>query len=133
MLLRQLLTLSGAIEAIGGILTLIAPAVVVTVLLEPSPDTVAMVLARFFGAGMFALGLVCLKARDHVRSPAGLAVVYGITFYNIASAVLIIWAAASANMNGPVLMMAGLGHAVLGILFVRELMVLPAEQSKVGG
>jgi len=67
---------------------------------------------------VFALGLACLKARDDVRSPAGLAVTVGITSYNVLAAVVILWAAAGLGLGGMLLWAAGIGHAVLGVLFV---------------
>src|SRR2546421_1471249 len=79
MSLRLLLTLSGGIEILTGVLTLISPATSVSLLLGGPTDAIAAVLARLFGAGVFALGLACLKARDDVGSAAGLAVSIGIT------------------------------------------------------
>lgn len=84
-------------------------------------DPIASVLARLFGAGVFALGLVCLPARRDVASPAGLAVSIGITSYNILSSVVIIWVAAALGLGGLLLWVAGIGHAVLGLLFVSAL------------
>lgn len=77
MSLRLLLTLSGGLEAIAGVLTLISPTTAVTMLLGGPTDSVASVLTRLFGAGVFALGLACLKARDDLGSAAGLAVSLG--------------------------------------------------------
>lgn len=71
MSLRRLLTISGILEAFTGSLTLITPALAIEAFLGRPADTIAIVLARFFGAGMFVLGLACLKARDDVGSPAG--------------------------------------------------------------
>lgn len=101
MSLKLLLTLSGGIEALIGILALIYPALVIDVLLGAMADAVSIVLARLFGAGVFALGLACLKARDHVGSAAGVAIAYGMTSYNIVAAVLIIWVAGTFGLGGP--------------------------------
>jgi hypothetical protein len=70
---------------------------------------------------VFALGLACLKARDDVGSPAGLAVSIGKTGYNLLAAAVIIWAAAGLGLGGLLLWAAGIGHAVLGALFVAGL------------
>ena len=123
MSLRLLLTLSGGIEALVGVLTLISPATVVALLLGGPTDSIAAVLTRLFGAGVFALGLACLRARDDVGSTAGLAVTIGITSYNVLAAVLLVWAAGSVGLGGLMLWAAGLVHAVLGGLFVRALVV----------
>ena len=121
MSLRLLLTISGALEALVGVLALVSPAPVVSLLLGGPMDPIASVLARLFGAGAFALGLACLKARNDVGSPAGLAVTVGITSYNLLAAVVIIWAAAGLSVGGMLLWAAGIGHAVLGLFFVAVL------------
>jgi len=118
MSLRPLLTLSGGIEALVGVLVLVSPAMVVGVLLGGPTDSTAVVLTRLFGAGVFALGLACLKARDDVRSTAGLAVAVGMTSYNILAAVLLVWAAVGLGLGGTLLWAAGISHAVIGVLFV---------------
>ncbi len=121
MSLRLLLTLSGGIELLTGLLVLISPATAVALLLGGALDSIAAVLARLCGAGMFALGLACLRARDDVGNPAGLAVSIGITSYNVLAAVVIIWAAAGLGLGGLILWAAGITHAVLGGLFVSAL------------
>ena len=68
MSLRLLLILSGGLEILTGLLALISPAPVVSVLLGVPVDWIAAVLTRLFGTGVFALGLACLKARDDVQS-----------------------------------------------------------------
>lgn len=124
MSLKLLLTLSGALEASGGVLTLIAPVLVIEALLGGPADVTAIVLARFFGAGMFALGLACLHAREHATSPSGLAIVYGITSYNIVAAALLIWAVASLGLGGVLLLAAAVTHAGFGLLGVHVLRAL---------
>ena len=121
MSLRLLLTLAGGLEILTGLAALITPAPVVAVLLGVPIDPIASVLTRLFGAGVFALGLACLKARSDVASPAGLAVSLGMTSYNLLAAVVIIWAAVGLSLGGLLLWAAGIGHAVLGLLLVSAL------------
>jgi hypothetical protein len=78
----------------------------------------ALLLALLIG---FALGLACLKARDDAGSPAGQAVTYAITCYNVLAALLIAWAAAGLGLGGLLLWGAGAIHAALGVLFVAGL------------
>jgi hypothetical protein len=121
MSLRLLLLLSGGLEILAGSAALIIPAPVVSLLLGSPLDSIGVVLARLFGAGVFALGLACLKARDDVWSPAGLAVSIGITSYNVLAAVVLLWTAAGSGLGGLLLWGAGIGHATLGALFVSAL------------
>ena len=121
MSLRLLLLLSGGLEILAGLPALISPSTVVSLLLGSPLDSIGVVLARLFGAGVFALGLACLKARNHVGSPAGLAVSIGITAYNVSAAVVLLWTAAGSGLGGLLLWAAGIGHAALGALFVSAL------------
>jgi hypothetical protein len=118
MSLRLLLLLAGGLEIPAGLGALIIPAPMVSVLFGVPMDPIASVLARLFGAGVFALGLACLKARHDVGSPAGVAVSIGITTYNVLAAVVLSWAAAELGLGGLLLWGAGIGHATLGALFV---------------
>jgi hypothetical protein len=122
MSLRLLLTISGGLEVLVGVLALVSPITVVSLLLGSPLDSIGVVLARIFGAGVFSLGLACLKARDDVGTPAGLAVSIGITAYNVLAAVVIIWAAGGLGLGGSLLWGAGILHATLGALFVSALM-----------
>jgi hypothetical protein len=123
MSLRLLLTICGGLEILAGSAALIVPAPVVSLLLGASMDPIASILARLFGAGVFALGLACLKARHDAASPAGVAVSMGITTYNLLAAVVLLWTAAASGLGGLLLWGAGIGHAVLGALFVSTLVV----------
>jgi hypothetical protein len=102
---------------------LIIPAQVVSLLLGVSLDPIASILARLFGAGVFALGLACLKARDDVASPGGLAVSLGITAYNLLAAAVLLWTAAASGLGGLLLWGAGILHVALGALFVSAFVV----------
>jgi hypothetical protein len=121
MSLRLLLTLCGGLEILAGLAALIAPGPLLSLLLGGPGDPISSVMARLFGAGVFALGLACVKARHDVASPAGLAVSIGITAYNFLAAVVLLWSAAEMGLGGLLLWGAGIGHAVLGALFVSAL------------
>jgi len=121
MSLRLLLTLCGGLEILAGVAALIIPAPVVSLLLGGPGDPISSVVARLFGAGVFALGLACLKARNDVASPGGLAVSVGITSYNVLAAVVLLWTAAGSGLGGLLLWGAGIAHAALGALFVSAL------------
>ncbi len=123
MSLRLLLTLSGSLEALVGILALLSPTTAVTLLFGEPVDTMTPVVTRLFGAGAFSLGLACLKARD-AAATSGLAVSLGMTSYNVLAAVLLLWAAAGLGLGGLLLLGTGIAHAVLGTLFVSSLMAL---------
>jgi hypothetical protein len=122
MSVKLLLTLCGGLEILAGLTALIAPGPLLSLLLGGPGDPISSVMARLFGAGVFALGLACVKARHDVASPAGLAVSLGITAYNVLAAVVLLWTAAGSDLGGLLLWGAGIGHAALGLLFVSALM-----------
>jgi hypothetical protein len=128
MSLKLLLPLAGGLEILAGSAALIIPAMMVSLLFGVSMDPIASVLARLFGAGVFALGLACLKARDDVGSPAGVAMSIGITAYNVLAAVVLIWAAEELGLGGILLWGAGIGHATLGALFMLALFKRPTHE-----
>ena len=119
MSMKLLLLLSGGLEASGGAVSLIAPTLVIDVLFGVSADAVSVVLARFFGAGILSFGLAAVLACRHADSPAGLGVAYGVMCYNLIVALLLIWAVAAVELGGVILWAAGIGHALLGLLFLR--------------
>lgn len=120
----------GSVEAVGGALVLIGPEAVIEVLLGGPVDRGAIIFARFFGLAIFTLGLACLMARDHLANPAGLGLVYSATSYNLVAAVLIVWVAEGLGLGGSMLKAAGLGHAALGLLLVRRMILLQRERSR---
>jgi hypothetical protein len=122
--LRLLLTLSGSLETLVGILALLSPTTAVTILFGGPVDTITPIVTRLFGAGAFSLGLAGLKARDAAATSAGLAVSLGMTSYNVLAAVVISWAAAELGLGGLLLWGTGIAHAVIGTLFVSSLMAL---------
>lgn len=73
---------------------------------------------RPFGAWVFALGRACMKARDDVKGPAGLAVRIEITSYNVLAAVVIIWTATGSDLGCLLSWGAGVVHTVFGMLFL---------------
>src|SRR5262245_18854024 len=131
MSLRSLLTLSGGIEVLVGLLTVFLPAVTIALLLGGPADASAELMARLFGAGVLALGLAGIKGRDDLRGCAGLALAYGFTCYNVVAGVLLLWAGAGLHLGGAVLWVAAIAHAVLGVLFVYAL-VAPRAQPHAG-
>lgn len=131
MSLRALLVIFGSAELLGGMVVLLDPERVIEVLLGGVGDQTTIVFARFFGAAIFVLGLACLMARDHLMSPAGLSLVYSVTSYNLVAAMIIVWVAEGLGMGSGLLKAAGLGHAALGLLLVREIVLLGKEQPRV--
>lgn len=115
---RFLLILSAVFEALVGAIVLVVPDAAIALLLGGTAGASATVMARLFGAGVLSLGLVGLAARDDLEGPAGLAVTYGFTCYNVVAALLLVWTALTPGYGGVLLWPAAIAHVALGILFV---------------
>jgi len=119
--LKVLLTLSGWLEGSAGAVALIAPALVINVLLGVPAESASVVLARFFGIGIFSLGVAALQARHDTESHAGISVAYAMTCYNLVVATLLIWTVAVVGLGGALLWATGIFHIGLGMLFLQAL------------
>ncbi|MEX1059773.1 MAG: hypothetical protein WED13_02010 [Methyloceanibacter sp.] len=119
-MLRLLMIVSGAFEALFGIATILA-ANAVTGVLGTGADPSAVFFARVLGAATLALGVAALLARDQLETKGGLAAAYGLALYNVLAAGLIVWTAAVAGLGGAALWGAGAFHALMGVLLIYAL------------
>jgi hypothetical protein len=117
-MLRLLMIVSGAFEALFGLAAILATQAV-TGALGAGADPSAVFLARVLGAAALGLGLAALLARNELQTHSGLAAAYGLTLYNVLAACIILWTA--AELGGASLWGVGIVHAVIGILFVSAL------------
>ncbi len=118
-MLRLLMIVSGAFEALFGLSALIAPNMLIAAL-GTTPDASSVFLARILGAATLGLGIAALLARDDLDTKGGLATAYGLALYNVLAACIILWTAA-AVIGGAALWSTGLIHAVIAALFVYAL------------
>jgi hypothetical protein len=119
-MLRLLMIVSGAFEALFGLSAILATEAL-TGALVVGADPSATFFARVLGAATLALGIAALLARDQLETKGGLAAAYGLALYNVLAAGLILWTAAVAGLGGAALWGAGLFHAMMGGLFVYAL------------
>jgi hypothetical protein len=121
-MLRLLMLVSGAFEALFGLSALLAPEQLITTLGTESNDGVVF-LARILGAATLGIGVAALLARDHVDTKGGLAAAYGLALYNVLAGALILWSSAVIGLGGAMLWGAGLFHALVGLLFIYALVM----------
>jgi hypothetical protein len=117
-MLRLLMIVSGALEALFGLSALIAPDMLVASL-GTEPNAASIFLARILGAATLGLGTAALLARNNLDGKGGLAAAYGLGLYNVLAAGFILWTAVA--LGGAALWSAGLIHAAIGALFVYSL------------
>ena len=121
-MLRVLMLVSGAFEALFGLSALLAPGQLIAALGTESNEG-AVFLARILGAATLGIGVAALLARDYVDTQGGLAAAYGLALYNVLAAALILWNTAVVGLGGAMLWGAGLVHAFIGLLFVYVLAI----------
>jgi hypothetical protein len=119
-MLRLLMIVSGAFEALFGASAILATHMLIGAL-GTEAGASAVFFARVLGAATLALGIAALLARDQLETKGGLAAAYGLALYNVLAAGFIIATAAQGRLGGAALWGAGAFHAVMGTLFVYAL------------
>jgi hypothetical protein len=115
MSLRSLLRVSAAIEVGAGVAALLVPRLLVTLLFGPASATpLELVLARFVGIALLSLGMACWWAANDPESRAAEGVVKAMLLYDIAAAVLLLYAATS-GLTGIVLWPAIFLHSAMAV------------------
>jgi hypothetical protein len=122
-MLRLLMLVSGAFEALFGLSALLEPALLIGALGTESNEA-AIFLTRILGAATLGIGVTALLARDHADTKGGLAAACGLALYNVLAAALILWTAAVIGLGDAVLWGAGVFHALIGLLFVYALAIV---------
>jgi hypothetical protein len=117
-MLRLLMIVSGAFEALFGVAAMFATHSV-TDALGAGTDPWAIFFARVLGAATLGIGAAALLARNELQTYGGLTAALGLTLYNVLAACVILWTA--AELGGVALWATGIVHAVIGTLFVSAL------------
>jgi hypothetical protein len=112
--MKKLLIVTALIESGTGILFLISPSLLVSILFDSSVDsTVGLLLGRLAGAAILALSVACWLARNDEKSRAAIGIAAAMLLYNIAAIVLLAYAGLSVHLSGVGLWPAVLIHVVL--------------------
>ena len=114
MRLSPILSVTALVEGPTGLLLLVWPALVFTLLFGwrvPAQET--LVMGRIAGAGVLSIGIASWVARGDARTPAQLGLLAGVLAYNALGAVVLVFAGAVLGMAGLVLWPAVVYHAAL--------------------
>jgi hypothetical protein len=126
--MKNLLTVTAAIEGVTGLLLVAAPSLVTRFLLASSLDgSVALTVARLTGLALLALTLACWQARLDGDTRAAKGLVNAMVLYNIGAAVLLAYAGIGLRLSGILLWPAILLHAIMSAWCIVRL-VPPAQQ-----
>jgi hypothetical protein len=115
---RKLLAFSAVLEIATGVALLAVPSVVVSLLLGDGFAAAGVMLGRFFGIALIALGLACWPTRQGGRldSPA----LRGMLLYNALVALYLGYLGAITHRNGLLLWPAVALHAAIFLLLLRS-------------
>jgi Ca2+/Na+ antiporter len=112
--LQKILAFAAAMEVGTGLVLVISPAIVVTLLLGADASGVGTLVGRFFGVSLFALGVACWPAwqRAESASPAFRAMLV----YNALIATYLAYLGTAGHLGGLLLWPAVALHAVVALL-----------------
>ena len=98
--MRSLLVLTALLEGATGVGLLVAPAPLVRLLLGAALEGPGgLIVARVAGAALMTLGLACWWARDDARSRTARGLVVAMSAYNVAAAVLLLYAGLGLHLS----------------------------------
>jgi hypothetical protein len=109
--MKILLTFTAIVEGLTGLSLVAAPSTVVWVLTGTSLEGVeVMTLARITGAALFSLATACFLSRNNAGARGAMKAVL---FYNVATAVVLLYAAIVYKLSGIGLWPAAMLHTGL--------------------
>jgi len=121
--MKNLLTVTGILEAGTGVLLVTIPLRLATLLLGSSLDSpVALTISRVAGVALLALGVACWLARHDGRSPAASGLVGAMALYNIAIFTILVYASIGLGLSGIGLWPTVLLHAAMTVWCVASML-----------
>lgn len=106
---------SAGIEAATGVGLIAVPAVVIRLLLATDLTESGVIVARFFGVALVALGLAVWPRRMETTAQAARAMLV----YNAALAVYLVWLGTAGHFSGLLLWPAAAVHVIVSLLLAR--------------
>ena len=113
---RKILAFAAVVEVGTGLVLMIDPAIVVTLLLDAEISGAGTPLSRFFGISLLALGVACWPSREHTES--GSPAFRGMLVYNVLIALCLAYLGTIAHLGGLLLWPGVALHAVVALLLL---------------
>jgi len=114
--MKTLLIVTAVIEAATGVVLLLLPSTVVSILIGASLDTLGgLVVARIAGAALLSLGVACWLARSDGQSRAATGLVAGMLLYNLGAVGILASAGIGSGLAGVALWPAVVLHAAMAV------------------
>ena len=111
--LRTILAFASVVEVGTGLVLMIDPALVVTLLLGTEVSGVGTLLGRCFGIALLALGLACWPSRQRVES--GSPAFRAMLTYNVLIALYLAYLGTVGHLGGLLLWLGVALHAVVAL------------------
>jgi len=115
-MLKKLLAFASIVEFGTGLVLLIDPRIVVTLLLGADVSGVGIPLGRCFGIALLALGLACWPSGEQARS--GSPAFRGMLVYNVLIVLFLGYLFTVGHLGGVLLWPAVVLHAVVALLLI---------------
>lgn len=115
-MIASFLSATAAVEIVAGLFMVILPDRLLPLLFgidQFAPET--LLISRWVGVALLAIGVVSGLARDDSGGVALRAVLVGILIYDVAAAMLLVYAAFGTQMAGPALWPAVVLHSALAV------------------
>src|SRR6185295_2668323 len=103
---------TAVMEAAAGLVLLMTPTLVITLLLTSPVTDTAIAIGRLAGAALLSLGAACWWARGDAGSAASRALVVGMAVYN-AAVIVVVLTGNFGSPARPILMAATLVHGAM--------------------
>ena len=114
--MKTLHSVTAVIEVGAGLALLCFPSTTAELLVGLPLDTpAALTVARVCGAGLLSLGVACWLARGDIQSRAARGLIVAMLLYNVAVAVILIFASLGFGLHGVALQPAVVLHSVMAI------------------
>jgi hypothetical protein len=119
MLQKSIVMTAAWLEIVVGAVLLTAPDLPCRLLFAAVPEGVGVVLARFAGVGLFALGIACLPS---TATGSHRSAVSGLIVFNVGVASLFTWVGVATTLRGALLWPVVVLHAAIAAALLPQLL-----------
>jgi hypothetical protein len=107
---RSVVQTAACLEIVVGVIFVTAPNVPCHLLFAVTPEGVAILLARFAGVALVALGIACLLPK---ATGLGRSAVLALLVFNVGATIFFVWVAFASTFRGIMLWPGIILHAVI--------------------
>jgi hypothetical protein len=115
-ILRKILAFAAVVEVGTGVALIVAPAIVVALLLGANEAGPGLLLGRFLGIALLALGMACWPGGQ--RAASSLQAFQAMLIYNLLVALFLAYVGTAEHLGGPLLWPGVVLHAAVALLLV---------------